>query len=92
MTRVLLRNPDLIVRNVDDQLFLIDERRGKIHHLNETASAIWRLLDVPHTANEVINTFRFLFPEEDARQMKQALRSSLHNLVDTTVLLRRRVS
>jgi hypothetical protein len=90
MACVFLRNSNLIVRDVDNQLFVIDEPGGQIHHLNETASAIWRLLEEPQSANDIIRTFRFLYPDENAAHIKRGLRDALSDLSDRDVLLRRR--
>lgn len=90
MTRIYHRNPDLIIREVENQFFLIDEEGGWIDHLNETASAIWRLLETPQSANEVIAAFRFLFPNEDVHHIKQAIRVALKDLAARDILMRRR--
>ncbi|WP_281859570.1 PqqD family protein [Litoreibacter halocynthiae] len=84
------RNRDLVVREIDAQLFLINEERGTIHHLNETASAIWRLLKEPATANSIIQTFRFLYPEENVWYLKKSIRSLLRDLTDKRILVRKR--
>ena len=58
MARPLRQNDRLELREVEGQIFLIDEEGGKIHHLNETASAVWRLLETPRTRKEILSEFR----------------------------------
>ena len=88
MISLLNQNNRLVVREVEAQFFLIDEEGGTIHHLNETASAIWRLLDEPATSNKVIEMFRFLYPDENVRDLKRSIRSLLRDLVDRNILVR----
>ena len=88
MARLLRRNLDLFVHEVDAQFFLINEEGGTIHHLNETASAIWRLLEDPTTSNRIIRTFRFLYPDENAGHLKKSIRSLLRDLTDRGILVR----
>lgn len=88
MTRLLRHNGELIVREVEAQFFLIDEEDGNIHHLNETASAIWRLLEGSATSNTIIQTFSFVYPEENVGHLKQSTRSLLRDLVRRGVLVR----
>ena len=90
MGRVLRQNRDLVLREVDGQIFLIDEAGGAIHHLNETASAIWRLLEQPASQNAVIREFRFLFPDEEAGRIKRSIREALRDLADRGILIRER--
>ncbi|EPX78954.1 PqqD family protein [Litoreibacter arenae] len=86
MARLLRQNEWLDVRQLEGQIFLIDEEGGRIHHLNETASALWRLLDTPATRKEVVAEFRFLFPEEDPVRLKSAIKGLLRDLVETGIL------
>lgn len=90
MTRILMRNCGFVEREVEGQFFLIDEESSRIHHLNETASAIWRLLAEPATSNRVIEMFRFLYPDENVRDLKRSIRSILGDLMDRNILVRKR--
>lgn len=38
-----MRPPGILVREVDDELLVLDTVRDRIHHLNGSAAAIWRL-------------------------------------------------
>ncbi|MDJ0638895.1 MAG: PqqD family protein [Paracoccaceae bacterium] len=88
MAKMLRQNPELEPREVEGQIFLIDEEGGKIHHLNRTASAVWRLLETPFDQNAIIDQFRFLYPDEDAKRLKKSIRSLLRDLADQKVLIR----
>lgn len=90
MIRTYQRNPVIDVRDIEGEIFLIHEEAGWIVHLNETASVIWRLLDKPHKPNDIISTFRFLFPEEDARYIKLSIRKVLKDMSEQKAILRRR--
>ena len=77
MSKTLHQNSELIVRD-----------GGRMHPLNGTASAVWRMLDEPATSAAIIRQFRFLYPEEDARHLKSSLRSLLEDLSDRDILKR----
>lgn len=77
MKKRLYHNPKLNIRELDNELFIIDEQGKRIHHLNITASAIWRFLDTPASANEVIVIFRHLYPDADQTMLKKSIRKSL---------------
>jgi hypothetical protein len=67
----------LITRELDNELFIIDEPNKRIHHLNITASAIWRFLEIPASSNQVIAIFRQLYPDADQTMLKGSIRHSL---------------
>tara|TARA_R110002124_G_scaffold286736_1_gene468507 strand:+ start:1828 stop:2103 length:276 start_codon:yes stop_codon:yes gene_type:complete len=77
MQTMLMQNRNLIIRELDGDVFILDERDKRIHHLNITASAIWRFLETPARANDVIAIFRHLYPDADQRQLKKSIRQSL---------------
>jgi hypothetical protein len=79
-------NSEMIARDVDGEFFIIDENGGAIHYLNQSASAIWRLLDEPATARSIISTFRFLYPDEDVASLKKSIRATLRQLSHLGVL------
>jgi hypothetical protein len=77
MQKILCHNPHLLIRELDGELFIVDEHKKRIHHLNVTASAIWRLLETPATANNVISVFRHLYPDADQTLVKKTIRNAL---------------
>lgn len=72
---------DVRVRQVDDQVFLVDVRRDTVYHLNELGSGLWRLLaratDM-ETAQAVVGQ---AFPDEDADAVEKDVRTLIGDLV-----------
>ena len=72
---------DVRVRQVDDQVFLVDVRRDTVYHLNELGSGLWRLLaratDM-ETAQAVVGQ---AFPDEDADDVEKDVRTLSGDLV-----------
>ena len=59
------------LREAGDDMFLIDDATGGIHHLNTTGAALWRLLAEPITLREIVEVFREAFPGRTRRLMKK---------------------
>lgn len=49
-----LRNPDVWLRQADDENAVFDPASGKVHLLNATALAIWQLCDGETTIGEMV--------------------------------------
>jgi hypothetical protein len=47
------RRTDLLVRAIDGEMVILDERACKIHQLNATASLIWQCCDGNSTAETI---------------------------------------
>jgi len=50
----LQRNPDVLQQNLDGDVLLMLPQGSQVLHLNDSASALWRALDVPRTLDEVV--------------------------------------
>lgn len=47
MTDVLRRNPDALAQELDGEVLLLIPPQSEVLHLNPTASAVWRALELP---------------------------------------------
>ena len=74
----LTRNPDIVIREVDDVIFLVGPRNDGVFHLNATGAAVWRLLAEPVTKAEVAQILAGAFPDVPPDR----LRDDLNTLVD----------
>ena len=52
---------DLVEVELDDELVILDEASGDLHHLNHTASAIFALCDGTSTIAEIAHEVAALF-------------------------------
>jgi len=65
------RNSSILQRDVDGEVFLIDDERGKIHVLDPFASGIWRLLEKPVSVNEIVAVFLAAFPDRKPKEIRR---------------------
>jgi hypothetical protein len=49
----IIINKQLITKDVEGIVYILDPRNGTIHTLNETASFIWRCLKTSQTLNQL---------------------------------------
>jgi len=65
------RNESILQRDVDGEVFLIDDVRGNIHALDPFASGIWRLLENPVSVNEIVAVFLAAFPDRQPKEIRR---------------------
>jgi hypothetical protein len=85
-SRKFRRRDDVELREVGEDAFLIDSATGRIHHLNATGAALWRLLAEPTTLREMLDVFREAFPDRTRRVMKKKLKDVLEDFEDSDLL------
>jgi hypothetical protein len=66
VTRRFRRRDGVTERMVGSAVFLADGAAGSLYRLNETGSALWRLLARPVSVEEAIAVFRAAFPDRKA--------------------------
>ena len=65
------RNPDILERQVDGDVFLINDEVGRIHALESMAGGIWRLLDEPLAVHEIVTVFASAFPAFKPKELRR---------------------
>lgn len=65
------RNRDILQRELDGEIFLIDDELGKIHALDPMAGGIWRLLEQPMTVYDIVATFSAAFPGRKTKDLRR---------------------
>lgn len=81
------RRSDVDLREVGEEAFLIDASSGRIHHLNATAAALWRMLMEPRRLADMVEAFGEAFPEISRRTLKKRLRALLSELQENDLLI-----
>lgn len=51
---ILIRNNQIIARQIDGEFVVLDINVGKLYKLNPTAKIIWRFLAKPRTVDEIV--------------------------------------
>ena len=59
----LVRNPDILERQVDDTVFLVNPEDDTIFYLNPLSAGIWNLLADPTTPSEAERIVQQAFPD-----------------------------
>jgi hypothetical protein len=67
--------PGVILRTVDEDLFLVKDGEAGVFHLNAVAASLWRLLEKPTTLATATDVVRAAFPDADARRVKRDVRN-----------------
>lgn len=70
----LVVNPMMVLREeAEEGAILFDPDSGSVRILNQTATAIWKLLDGRRTLSEVVEALKEQFAEMDANAEDQVL-------------------
>jgi len=67
---ILIRNNQIIARQIDGEFVVLDINVGKLYNLNPTAKIIWKFLAKPRTVDEIVEKIinEFDVPEKIARK------------------------
>ncbi|MEX2008742.1 MAG: PqqD family protein, partial [Dongiaceae bacterium] len=82
-----VRRPDVAVRELDHELFLVGADNRSIYHLNPIAAALWRLLDEPMPVQEAAGVLCEAFPEIDAARIEGDVGALFADLVERGLLV-----
>jgi hypothetical protein len=72
---------------IDGQRFLADNESGQISFLNQTASAIWHVLNEPMARDDIINLMTEAFPEIEPATIALDVQDSLKTMVASGLVL-----
>jgi len=73
-------------RVVGSAVFLADGEAGSLYRLNETGSALWRLLARPVPVDEAVAVFRAAFPDRDAADVRDDVVGLLDALLEEVLI------
>lgn len=82
MTPRYRRGAGVEERRLGSAVFLAHPERGGIFRLNDTGSALWRLLEQPITPAAAVRVFRQAFPETPAADVHEGVLGLLDALVE----------
>jgi len=82
-----VRRPDIAVRELDHELFLVGADNRSIYQLNPIAAALWRLLDEPMPVEEAVGVLCEAFPEIDAARIEGDVSALFADLVERGLLV-----
>lgn len=82
------RNPDIVERRVGESLFLAEAEGEAIFQLNQTGTALWRLLAQPAGLIDAAQIFHQAFPERDYADIEAELSDLLSDLRKRGLIVR----
>lgn len=86
---LLSRRSGLMVRVVDEEVFLLDPKRRSIHHLNRISLAVWRLLARPHDIRGIVRLLAVAFPDTAVADIRHDVRALIGNMIEEGLVKRR---
>lgn len=86
MTRRFRRRAGVTQRTVGSAVFLADGTAGSLYRLNETGSALWRLLERPLPVEEAVEVFRAAFPDRDEEDVREDVVGLLDALFEEALI------
>lgn len=82
------RNPEILQRELDGEVFLIDDTLGKIHALDVMAGAIWRLIEQPMTVYDIVATFSAAFPDMRTKDLRRQVSRFVEDMQHNNLAVR----
>lgn len=86
--RRLRRAKGVELREVGDEFFLVAPGGDGIHQLDQMASAAWRALSTPRSADEIIGLFQTAFPRTPRQQVARDIKKLLAHLEDRRLVVK----
>ena len=80
MTQRYRRNPKASERRMGDSVFLANPEYGTLYRLNETAAALWRLLENATSLDEAIEAFQGAFPDTPPEEIEEEVSAVFDDL------------
>lgn len=82
------RASGVITEIVDSEIFVLDPEKGRIHAMNTTAAALWRLLEEPATLAELVDDFAAAFPVVSRTKLTREIEQGLASIKEKGLLQR----
>jgi len=82
-----VRNSEIVERQLDDEVLLINIETDSIFNLNPIGTAVWQLLQVPKGIEEITETLQLAFPRTSFGQIEEDLNKLLHQLVEQELII-----
>lgn len=84
----LVRNPAVTTSEIEGEFFLVEPESGEIFYLDAVTSGVWRLVEQPCLAGEIVATLAAAFPEADAGRVRGDVERLLAEMLGAGLLRR----
>ena len=83
------RSAHILTKEVNEEMVLVDMKRGVYHGLNAVGVQIWRLLDGTRTLDEIVTTIHDQYADVDRAVIEGDTLSLVQALVDNELVVAR---
>jgi hypothetical protein len=81
------RNGQVLTKEVNSEMVLVDMQRGVYHGLNAVGVEVWKQLDGRNTLADVIDNLHRHYPDVDRATIEADVLSLLQSLLDNELVL-----
>ena len=81
-----IRNPNIVVRKVDEDTFLVDPATDTVFYLNYLGSGIWNVLKHPIILSDVIEILQQAFPELPFNRIEADVSDLINKMRDRNLI------
>ena len=81
------RSQDLECQDLGDEIMILDRRTDRVHVLNPTMAAIWKLTDGERSESEIAEEFSEVFDCSDAEDPRDVTSSALKRLAELDLVV-----
>ena len=83
---ILSKRNGLIIRQLDDELIILNTETGYIHVLNSMGALIWCLLDDHLTIDDIIYEIKKEFPDTDITLITHDAKKIIGDMIEHQIL------
>jgi hypothetical protein len=87
MSTRLRRRAGVVERSLGGSLFLAHPTDGRVHRLNATSAALWRLFETPTSLREAVLAFQDAFPRVAPARIEREVRGVLEGLTGADLVV-----
>ncbi|NLM70316.1 MAG: PqqD family protein [Firmicutes bacterium] len=77
----LKKSDGLVVRELDQEVIILNTKTGSIHVLNPTATVIWKLLDQIDTLDAVVNAMEQLYDKSSTAAIQDDVTAVIVDMI-----------
>lgn len=82
-----VRNPNIVVRSIDDTAFLIDPETDIVFYLNPLSTGIWQLLKEPISILDATSIVQQAFPDRPLKKIARDVSRLINDMSKRNLVL-----
>jgi hypothetical protein len=81
------RHKQILTKEVNSEMVLVDMQRGVYHGLNVVGVEVWKLLDGSHTLGDIVSTLQKSYSHIDSAIIEADVLSLVQALLDNELVI-----